>query len=386
VEGGWPKDINRLDEEQTARYRKKQEKDEAYLSQMKGLIKACEHAIYQNNAVNLYETYFEDMEQIDLKDEYTCKTLNMYRDKTKRGVRKIIWCPDDPTHFTSTHCGKQTYFCYLVDEPNTLNIWDIEFPKAPIRILDAHSQSQCLEYNPKEPTSLVTGMITGQAAYFDIRSDSQYPAIISRRENSHRDKVNAVTFYCSKTNMEFFSGSSFGEIFWWDLRNLEKPIDTLLLSPIAMADGIAKNEEKAFGVLALEYESTIPNKYMVGTDHGVVYICNKRFKTPADRIYSKVQCCNGIISAVQRNPSFLKFFLSVGDWQAKIWCEELKDSPIFWTKEYTSELVYGCWNTVRCSSFYLCRMDGVFDAWDVIHRSERPVLSTKVLNLEISIL
>ena len=53
---------------------------------------------------------------------------------------------------------------------------------------------------------------------------------------------------------------------------------------------------------------------MVGTDHGVVYICNKRFKTPADRIYSKVQCYKGAIAAAQRNPSFLKFFLSVGNY------------------------------------------------------------------------
>ena len=83
VEGGWPKDINRLDEEQTARYRKKQEKDEAYLNQMKGMIKACEHAIFQNNAINLYENYFDDLETIDLKEEYSSKTLNIYRDKTK---------------------------------------------------------------------------------------------------------------------------------------------------------------------------------------------------------------------------------------------------------------------------------------------------------------
>lgn len=117
---------------------------------------------------------------------------------------------------------------------------------------------------------------------------------------------------------------------------------------------------------------------MVGTEAGVVFICNKRFKTPADRIYAQIQCCYGTVSAVQRNPSFLKFFLSVGDWQAKIWCEELKDSPIFWTKEYVSELIYGCWNSVRCSSFYLCRMDGWLDAWDVIHRSDRPVLTTKL--------
>lgn len=72
------------------------------------------------------------------------------------------------------------------------------------------------------------------------------------------------------------------------------------------------------------------------------------------------------------------FYLFVGDWQAKIYCEELKDNPIFWTKEYNSELSYGCWNSVRCASFYLCRVDGVFDAWDVTHRSDRPVLSTKV--------
>jgi dynein intermediate chain 2, axonemal len=83
IEGGWPRDINRLDEEQTARYRKKQEKDEAYITQMKGMIKACEHAIFQNNAINLYENYFEDLESVDLKDEYSSKTLNIYRDKTK---------------------------------------------------------------------------------------------------------------------------------------------------------------------------------------------------------------------------------------------------------------------------------------------------------------
>jgi hypothetical protein len=44
-----------------------------------------------------------------------------------------------------------------------------------------------------------------------------------------------------------FSGSAAGEIFWWDLRNLEAPIDTLLLNPKAIVDGL-KNDDKAFGV------------------------------------------------------------------------------------------------------------------------------------------
>lgn len=247
VEGGWPKDINRLDEEQTARYRKKQEKDENYLNQMKGMIKTCEHAIFQNNAINLYENYFDDLETIDLKEEYNSKTLNIYRDKTKRGIRKIVWTPDEPAHFASCHCGEQNYYNYLIGEENTLNIWNVEYPKAPIVVLNSHAQSHCLEYNPKDPPCLVSGMITGQVSAFDVRVNNSFPVMLSRREISHRDRVNAVTFYCSKTNMEFFSGSAAGEIFWWDLRNLEAPIDTLLLNPKAIVDGI-KNDDKAFGV------------------------------------------------------------------------------------------------------------------------------------------
>lgn len=39
VEGGWPKDVNLADPEQTVRYRRKIEKDEAYIVQVMGLTK-----------------------------------------------------------------------------------------------------------------------------------------------------------------------------------------------------------------------------------------------------------------------------------------------------------------------------------------------------------
>ncbi|CAO1431949.1 unnamed protein product [Diamesa serratosioi] len=384
VEGGWPKDINRLDEEQTSRYRNKQEKDVAYTVQMKGLIKSCEHAIIQNNAINLYETYFQDLKSADFKEEYSSKTLNLYRDHSKRGIKRIVWAPNDSNHFASAHCGSQTYGHYEIGESNSSFLWDIEYPKTPLLCMNAHAQSPCLEFNPKNPNCIVTGLITGQTTAFDIRSCNGYPVMLSKRENSHHDRVNAVTFYCSRTNMEFFSGSAAGEIFWWDLRNLQHPTEKLFLYQNPLMNGVGfKGLKKAFGVNVLEYESTIPYKYMVGVDNGNVLICNKKFKTPADRIYAKVMCHHGTVNAVQRNPSFLKYYLSVGDWQAKIWCEELKDSPIIWTKEYTSEILHGCWNTVRCSSFYLSRMDGFLDAWDIIQCSDRPVLSTKLCDFPL---
>lgn len=155
----------------------------------------------------------------------------------------------------------------MIGEENTLNIWDIEYPKAPIVVLNAHAQSHCLEYNPKDPTTLVSGMVTGQTAAFDVRVNNSKPVMISLREKSHRDRVNAVTFYCSKTNQEFFSGSAAGEIFWWDLRNLEAPMDTLLLNPKSILDGI-KNDDKAFGVFYNCCRLFSPLKYLFITFKG----------------------------------------------------------------------------------------------------------------------
>ena len=55
LEGGWPKDIDYTEKEQTARYRKKVEKDEEYLRQIKALSDEVEGSLMQNNAIDIYE-------------------------------------------------------------------------------------------------------------------------------------------------------------------------------------------------------------------------------------------------------------------------------------------------------------------------------------------
>ena len=55
TEGGWPKDVDHLEIEQTMRYLKKTEKDEEYIRTIKGLGESLEHMIRQNNAIDIYE-------------------------------------------------------------------------------------------------------------------------------------------------------------------------------------------------------------------------------------------------------------------------------------------------------------------------------------------
>ena len=55
LEGGWPKDIVFDEVEHTIRFRKKVEKDEDYIRQVKNLGDAVEQSIMQNYAIDIYQ-------------------------------------------------------------------------------------------------------------------------------------------------------------------------------------------------------------------------------------------------------------------------------------------------------------------------------------------
>ena len=86
---------------------------------------------------------------------------------------------------------------------------------------------------------------------------------------------------------------------------------------------------------------------------------------------------HGPVYALQRNPAHTKFFMSVGDWTAKIWSEELK-TPIMQTRYHSSYLTNGCWSPTRCGLFFLTRMDGFLDVWDFFYRQNEVAYSQKI--------
>ena len=70
---------------------------------------------------------------------------------------------------------------------------------------------------------------------------------------------------------------------WWDIRKAKEPTEILILDPV-------KNEadqriQNAHGSSCLEFESSIPTKFMVGTDRGtyqvlfsLAFYCFKSFQ------------------------------------------------------------------------------------------------------------
>ncbi|GCB62383.1 hypothetical protein scyTo_0007226, partial [Scyliorhinus torazame] len=154
---------------------------------------------------------------------------------------------------------------------------------------------------------------------------------------------------------------------------LSEPVERLVLD-VTKKD----NPEIAYGAVSLEFESTMPTKFMVGTEQGVVILGNRKGKIPAEKIVSTFTGHHGPVYAVQRNPFYPKNFLTVGDWTVRIWSEELRDSSIIWTRYHMSNLTDGCWSPVRPSVFFTTKMDGTVDTWDLLFKHSEPTLSIKV--------
>lgn len=91
AEGGWPRDISYQNSEQTSRYKRKIEKTEEYISQMTNLTQTMMHMIKQNNAVNIYQNYFEEIEPLELTEQYSSRTITVFHEHNDIHVRKYIY-------------------------------------------------------------------------------------------------------------------------------------------------------------------------------------------------------------------------------------------------------------------------------------------------------
>ncbi|NXI41695.1 DNAI2 protein, partial [Galbula dea] len=394
TEGGWPKDINPQDVEQTSRFRKKVEKDEKYVKSILNLGTLMEHYVKQNNAIDIYEEYFaEEVEEVD-DEPPSAKTINIIRavseltsffdvllpqrdpNINKRTASHLSWHPEACKKLAVAYCNLE--FLQNKDMSYDSYIWDLENPKKPELILQPPSPLVTLEYNHKDSCILLGGCYNGQLAYWDTRKGG-LPVEVSSMDVSHREPVYGAIWLPSKTDTTLFSASTDGQVLWWDIRQLSKPTKTLILD--ITGKGLLDN---ALGAISLEFEPTMPTKFLVGTEQGIIISCNRKAKTPAERITGTYSGHHGSVYALARNPFYPKVFLTVGDWTARIWSEEIKESSIMSTKYDLPYLTDGCWSTVRPAVFFTTRSDGTLDVWDFLFNQKNPSLSVKVCREPLS--
>ncbi|BHF69983.1 Dynein intermediate chain 2, axonemal [Sparganum proliferum] len=231
-----------------------------------------------------------------------------------------------------------------------------------------------IEFNPKDTHTLIGGCYNGQLAFWDRRKGS-VPVDSSPVEKSHSDPVWKVIWIQSKTGTEFFSTSTDGKVLWWDVRKLTEPTDVLYLDMTKEQNNIC-----AVGAYSLEYESTLPTKFMAGSEQGQIFLCNRKGKSAAEKVTNVFPGHAGPVLAIQRNPFYPKNFLSAGGWDVRIWSEEMRDEPIMWTPYQDSAITDAAWSPARPGVFFSTFKNGELQIWDLTFKQKAPTLAINVFD------
>eukprot|EP00033_Pygsuia_biforma_P003171 GCRY01003479.1.p1 GENE.GCRY01003479.1~~GCRY01003479.1.p1 ORF type:complete len:569 (-),score=172.78 GCRY01003479.1:437-2143(-) len=388
LEGGWPKDVDPAEGDQTIRFRKKIEKDDEYIDTVRRLGDMVETAVKLNNSINVFEEYFGSVGPDHSTEPPSAKSLVVLKDphQQKRSVMDISWCPDGSGKFAAAYCNMK-FLGFTQTTPLDAYIWHIDQPNHPDLVLKPPSPLCSLAYNPKDPHLLLGGTYTGIVGCWDTRKGGS-AVDTTPVEKGHRDPVTRVAWIQSKSGSECLTISTDGRALWWDTRKLSEAAETLPLEIKGL--GPANSNALAgvgnpgpgistgtVGGFSLDYDFSMPTRFMVGSERGHVLLCNRKVKSPSERIVSTFLAHHGPVYSLQRNPFFNKYFLSVGDWSAKIWHEDIH-TPVTCTTYGSTYLSGGAWSPVRPAVFFSTKMDGTLDVWDVLYKQNDPAYSVKV--------
>ncbi|KOC61089.1 Dynein intermediate chain 2, axonemal [Habropoda laboriosa] len=381
-EGGWPKEINPRDEETVARFRRRIEKDDNWEPKLHDLFEEMEDSVLQNAAVNIYEQYFDDMEPTELVQPLGLRTVNVYTDPEtpKRPVTNISWSPDSGSRIAVCYCFLD--FGRLPDYSKRMYIWQVDNPNEPYMALEPFCPCVACDFNPRDPSVLASGLMTGQVCNWDLRT-GRIPVQSSHLQFSHRTYANAVKWQPSKSNTEFFSTSSDGTAMWWDTRNLREPTEVLLCDLEKPND---PHMDRAIGVSCLSFGPIIGTKFMFGLENGIILTGSRKSKTNAEKLAVRYEGHFGRVNSVDRNTFNPAIFLTVGDWRARIWAEDTREGNLISTPFLREYPTSGCWNKARYSVFYVTTSTGRLLVWDIIQTLRRPIFALQLCDERLTYL
>jgi dynein intermediate chain 2 len=206
-----------------------------------------------------------------------------------------------------------------------------------------------------------------------------------------------------------------GKILWWDTRQMAVPLDSMQLyatntKPTTTAAGGGTNHHRKAGNddddssnstsvkytsihsptllkmsgLCFDYSPQAgPAKFLVGTGQGVVLAGNRKAKTKAEAITARYPGHHGAIVSVCRNPFLPKYFLTIGDWTAKVWAEDAKHALVS-TPYQTSQLTAGCWSPSKPGVYWTGSNDGCVQVWDVLQNRKDAQVVARVADAAVT--
>lgn len=386
-EGGWPKDVDYTEAEHTIRFRKKVEKDEDYIRTVVGLGDRAEARAKQNNAIDIYQQYYTTGLTDVVAQAPKASTVTMLYDPTPitRSVNMTNWNGE----------GSKVATAYAImdfqQQPDGMSldsyVWDLGNPNEPEYTMQPLSQVVSAKFNLKDPNIVGAGLYNGQFAVFDMRKGNRQ-VDVTPMDLSHTEPIYDFEWLQSKTGTELMTVASDGLVLWWDIRMFGDYVERLstdksqeIIENLPLKE---KGSEHLQGGVCFAYDPAAgATKFMVGCESGTVLACNRKAKNPIDRVAGAFSGHHGPVYSLHRHPFAAKYFLSVGDWTARIWAEDSKQ-PLITSRYHNTYLTGGSWSMSRPGVFFTTRQDGCLDVWDLYFKHQEPTLQVQVASAPLT--
>ena len=160
------------------------------------------------------------------------------------------------------------------------------------------------------------------------------------------------------------TASGDGTVKLWDTRMFSSSRQTFIIDLSNKDRESERDINIAQGGSFLSYDSTIPSKYLVGTEAGRVICCSRKGRSQPETITARFRGHHGSVRYIERNQGASKYFLSLGDTTIKVWAEDVYESPVW--RAHTAaahRLTQGCWAPARPSVLLTADLSGVVSAW-----------------------
>lgn len=330
IEGGWPdtvKDQSIESREAIQWKRHKEKNDENFPQKVKILIATTTAILKQNLRMDIYEEYFDETEVGASEDIFSAKIKTVFKDidKYKRSVTKIVFSPDEEQSRIAVAYRLRKNQSIEPNYKFPCLVWDLNNPNSPINTMVCDSEITAVAFNSKQTNLLGVGCANGTAMIFDLHT-SKIVASTKSEDFSHSEAVSDFIWIKSRTGMEFVTTSTDGKVIWWEIKNYNSnvvptpPVTIEPEKPLMLVDKTSESE-KEYGGVRIEYNQEAGStKFLVAAEQGTVFLANKK-KNEAEitsQFGFKWGRHLGPITGIQRCPISTKFFLTVGDWTARV--------------------------------------------------------------------
>ncbi|XP_048256413.1 dynein axonemal intermediate chain 3-like isoform X4 [Haliotis rufescens] len=130
---------------------------------------------------------------------------------------------------------------------------------------------------------------------------------------------------------------------------------------------------------------SVNTHFYVGTEDGeVVYVDwmpqkdqdTGKIQTPKPVYYHSIH--DGPVRALERSPFIKEVVLCVGGWTFSLWKENVSSGPILFSAASNVKLSAGHWSPSRPGVFFIAKVDGSVDVWDLLDKTHEPSITQSV--------